>query len=327
MLQFALATCWRATPSSAQCATNLTAPGLCSIGEIKPSEVPMGIDGIALCERIGGKCDRHAPGGVAECCLHNTITTTNDLEGLPALPKPHYSWPLPAEYRSSARGFRNGVVADYVRIIGTCPLDGNALESDVLTCVELCQASTWPDLCIGLNYSPYFGSAAHYRDEIATGQYPKLLQNITAWLRAANRRVRLGAAAATRPVDARHVGLGAVMLDGETIDCNANAFPNSTQQRDYIYGASKQHFPAAAVEWYNRGGVQYTEETGWMGPGGSESNLKWNHFSLNEKGDSFSCSLYAIDQLWMMRETVRERWSCFFMDCLSLASIPLPSHA
>ena len=51
--------------------------------------------------------------------------------------------------------------------------------------------------------------------------------------------------------------------------------------------------------------MQYTETNRWAGPAGSEANLLWNHFTLRERGDSFSLSLYSINQFWTTRESMR----------------------
>ena len=71
------------------------------------------------------------------------------------------------------------------------------------------------------------------------------------WLRDANRR-------ATPQTAGAAVGVGALLLDSETIDCNTAVFPRAVEQLNYIYDASVAAFPDASVEWYNRGGVAYS---------------------------------------------------------------------
>ena len=234
--------------SAAQCATNATVPGLCTAQPFSASSMPLGVTGDELCARVGGACSNTT--AVPTCCLHLALTT-NDLKGLPPLPKPHYSWPIPDGYLNASHAFLDGLIADFVRITGGCSISvEGATQATVETCVQLCQASRWPGRCIGLNYSPYFGRAPHYRNE-SGGRYPRLLASLRGWLHEANRR-------ATPQTAGAAVGVGALLLDSETIDCNTAVFPRAVEQLNYIYDASVAAFPDASVEWYNRGGVAYS---------------------------------------------------------------------
>jgi hypothetical protein len=97
---------------------------------------------------------------------------SNPLQGLPALHKPHYSWPFPAGTLSNeSEWFRRGTLHDYVRITGSCPIavDRTTL-AEIEMCAALCVAAARnPQRCIALNFSPWYGPNFPGSDPTVTG--------------------------------------------------------------------------------------------------------------------------------------------------------------
>ena len=96
------------------------------------------------------------------------------------------------------------------------------------------------------------------------------------------------------------IAIGAVLFDSERFHVRADDVPWN-QAIDAKYDAAtkvvRKIFPKVRLEWYARGAVQPSaSDTGW-------SNS--THFSLNEKGESFGCSLYRVPEIGYTRETFR----------------------
>lgn len=162
-----------------------------------------------------------------------------------------------------------------------------------------------PTACIALNYSPWYakfpGSDPTVTGPAETAElefYTALLRNVTIWLKQCP--------------DCGAAGVGAVLLDSEKFSVSPDS-PSAvsaavTRKCDLIFNATSAAFPAARVEWYNRGTVSLSYTYGWVGPIDAPASLvrkQWNHFTLNERGDTFSCSLYNLRDLYLMRETYR----------------------
>eukprot|EP01050_Picozoa_sp_SAG11_P031044 SAG11_NODE_9457_length_910_cov_0.834772_1_plen_147_part_01 len=70
------------------------------------------------------------------------LVRTNPLKELEPLQKTHHSWGLPNIYLNSSAGLAGGVVYDYVRITGSCPINlVDATEFAVQSCVKICHAT------------------------------------------------------------------------------------------------------------------------------------------------------------------------------------------
>ena len=90
---------------------------------------------------------------------------SNPLKMLKPLTKPHHSWYVPSEYLSnSSLNFLDGLVHDYVRITGSCPIRLlDASSTTVQTCVNICQAvaeqrqkAGVAPASIAINWSPWY---------------------------------------------------------------------------------------------------------------------------------------------------------------------------
>lgn len=128
--------------------------------------------------------------------------------------------------------------------------------------------------------------------------YTALLTNVSTWL---------GGCADCTPA-----GIGAVLLDSEKFSTSpttpAAVSVALTRKCDLIFNLTTVAFAHARVEWYARGSVSRSGTYGWTGPIGASAALvqkQWNHYTLNEQGSTYSCSLYGIRDLFLMRETYR----------------------
>jgi hypothetical protein len=234
------------------------------------------------------------------------VLQSNPLKSLPALAKPHYSWPFPPSYlRNSSVSFIDGFIGDYVRITHSCPLSASSSQIEVETCAFWCLAkASLPSRCIAINFSPWY----HFfpgHDPTVTGPpekaelsyYRNLLTNVSGWLSKAS---------------ASRVGIGAFLLDQEKFDWSPSV-PSAwrsalTRKDDLVTNLSLSFAPAARIERYNRGSVSWSPTYGWVGPEGAPAGLVdkvWGHYSLDEIGETYSCSIYNIRDLYLMRETYR----------------------
>lgn len=219
------------------------------------------------------------------------------LGDLKPLPKVHYSWPLPNELLDNPDDPR---LIEYVRISHAACFSGEwATRRHVETAVRVCKRvnAGGPTLpaSIAINYSPWhreFGKdlpptdtgstekaeVARFRDRITT---------IKQWLADANREQ-----------DAE-IRVTAILLDSERLyvkpgDAAWNAA--ITAKYDLIHEIGKELFPEARIEWYGRGVEESANESGW-------SPYPWNTFE--NKAATFSCSLYRVAEIGVMRETFR----------------------
>jgi hypothetical protein len=248
------------------------------------------------------------------------ILDANPLKGLPALRRPHLSWPFPEPGNLNGKGprggylsnsstaFLDGFLHDFVRVTGSCPLGlSHTTQLEVATCAALCHINAAePSKCIAVNYSPWYAkfpgsdpTVTGATEDAEMAYYTGLLGSVSAWLATAEH----GSA----------VGIGAFLLDQEKFsaspDTPAGTVKALTRKCDLIYNASMDRFPRARVEWYNRGGVSWSPTYGWIGPAGgvvaADIDKQWSHFTMDELGSSVSVSIYNIRELWLMREVYR----------------------
>ena len=232
------------------------------------------------------------------CCLDcdaaGAVVTMNPLKNLSALPKTHYSWPIPQQYlASSAPDFIDGLMHDYVRITGACSLTldvstGGLNRSALRVCAEICDAvaparlaAQLPAPAINVNYSPWYkhfpgtdptvGGAA---EQAELASYKALLAELKAWLPAAGRG---------------KTTLGAVLLDSEKFTYSASsslAYRQAlTRKHDLIWNATRRTFPTVRIELYDRGAVSK-----W------DTMPTWaisSYYTLEEQGESLS-STYCM---------------------------------
>jgi len=222
----------------------------------------------------------------------------NKLSTLPALPKPHHSWPLPAGIAQT----QPQVYLDFVRITHSAPLDVlYSTQSDVESAVEACasaMASGTP-ASVAVNFSPWTvdlgwptGTAPTVEGSLestAMQLYNIRATNVSQWLQQAN------------SAHQTNVSVGVVMIDSESFELNESQPFDSpwnsaiTRKHNLVYNATVAAFPDAVVEWYSRGAViRSSSPTGW-----SQTTL----FTLEEQGSTFGVSLYSVADLGYTRES------------------------
>jgi hypothetical protein len=240
------------------------------------------------------------------CCLDcgaaGAVMTMNPLKNLSALPKTHYSWPIPVQYlASSAPDFIDGLMHDYVRITGACSLTldastGGLNRSALSVCAEICDAvaparlaAELPAPTINVNYSPWYKhfpgtdpTVGGTAEQAELASYAAVLAELKAWLPAA------GTGQTT---------LGAVLLDSEKFKYTSSSSPAYrqalTRKHDLIWNATRVSFPTVRIELYDRGAVSKwdTAPTWAVSP----------YYTLEERGESLSLSLYTVPEIWNMR--------------------------
>jgi hypothetical protein len=232
------------------------------------------------------------------------------LAGLPPLPKPHHSW------LSTDPTFANAtdpLTRDVVRITGSCPVyacfgDRSSCHAPSHPCsndtagraaVEACVALSAPvNATIAINYSPWYcvyrGNDPTARTKDALADTARELQlwstnlgKIKSWLGG-------------------RVPVSAVLLDSEKFECthpNPDGCSNQTvwaamdEKHDLFFNATKAAFPHASVELFGHGGARF------RGISAGSFSTTSTKFSLRERSDTFSVSLYGPSELGYTRET------------------------
>jgi hypothetical protein len=228
--------------------------------------------------------------------------SSNPLKDLPALPKVHYSWPIPSYFLRADPTFLDGLMHDFVRVTGTCAppsisetLNRSAFEACAAICAAVApvraQAGLSPPT-ITLQYDPWQTSHFPSKDVLVTGAaeqaelefYHAQLTRVHTWL--ANSSIQVSA----------------VLLDSEKfhlgwppVGTNETYRRALTRKHDLMYNTTRAVYPRVAIEMYNRGAV-----------------VKWDEFAavwgqdqaytLEELGESFAVSLYTVPEIWSMRE-------------------------
>lgn len=222
-------------------------------------------------------------------------TVVSWMKELEPLPKVHYSWPLP--YKSIS----DEVLFEYVRLTHAASLSGEwsqpeQIERAVDVCRRVNAGKPKIPASIGVNYSVWhrrFG-----KDLPPTDTGPTHDEELK-YLRSRMLAIRDGLAAANTQQQSE-IAVTAILFDSEHFhtkkdDAQWNAA--ITQKYDAAYDIVREYFPTARIEWYARGAVQPgASATGW-----SEAA----YFALDEKGESFGCSLYQVPEIGYTREIFR----------------------
>jgi hypothetical protein len=182
--------------------------------------------------------------------------TDNLLKGLPALPKPHYSWPLPGLFLADVE-HADGVLIDFARITSSVPLDLTYMASadrgwdTVQVAVQACHRAT-PNCTLAINYSPWqrWPNANDEPDPTLRGppeaaelaHYRAGLANVSRLVLTAN--AELGS----------DVRVGALLIDSEVFESDW-WFPPSyhdavARKHELIFNCSRAAFPEAATLFY-----------------------------------------------------------------------------
>jgi hypothetical protein len=217
------------------------------------------------------------------------------LKELKPLPKVHYSWALPLP------GISNQQLVEYARITHAVSLSGEwvqtrDIERAVLTCKMVNVKTPKIPASIGINFSVWHRKFGKDLPPTDTGP--------THWAELSHLRSRLETvrdtvAAANRKYSAK-VAVTALLVDSERFHRQPdNPVWNQamTAKYDATHEIIRAVFPGVRVDYYARGA--------WH-PGASPSG--WSeakYFTLDEKGDSFGCSLYHGPEVGYTREIFR----------------------
>jgi hypothetical protein len=218
--------------------------------------------------------------------------TLAQLRELKPLPKVHYSWPAPWEKLD------DDLLYEYVRLTHAISVAGEwTKQNEIDLAVNICQKvnATKPKIpaSIGINYSVWhrrFG-----KDLPPTDIGPTHQQELD-YLTSRMQTVRDAVDAANKKRGA-NVVVSAVLFDSERFQTKpGDEVWNKAIDDKYnaAYDIVRSFFPDVRIEWYGRGGIHPgASPTGW-----SEAN----YFSLNEKGETFGCSLYSVPEIGYTRE-------------------------
>lgn len=219
----------------------------------------------------------------------------SQLRQLKPLPKVHYSWALPLDKLSDE------LLYEYVRLTHAASLSAEWCKPENIDrCVAICKKvnMTHPDIpaSIGMNYSVWhcrFGKELPPTDigpthEAELDHLQERMVAIRNQLEASNQR------------HATTIAVSAILFDSERFDTRVdNVAWNKaiTDKYNACFDIVQKLFPKVHVEWYARGAIQ---------PGASATG--WNQttcFALDEKGESFGCSLYQVPEIGYTREIFR----------------------
>eukprot|EP01052_Picozoa_sp_SAG31_P005379 SAG31_NODE_236_length_19594_cov_7.018620_5_plen_412_part_00 len=264
--------------------------------------------------------------------------SSNPLRGLPALPKPHYSWPLPGLFLADV-GHADGVLVDFARVTHSIPLDLTYMAGQnkgwemVAVAVEACHRAG-PNCTLAINYSPWQNwpnandepdpTLRGAAEEAELAHFRTSLSNTTHWIRVAN--AELGA----------NVRVGALLLDSEIFEADY-WFPPSyydavSRKHELIYNCSISAFPKATTLFYAYGAAHRITYR-WGGPEPPKPDplrrglpAGWrrdNRFTLREHlgGSPFTTELYSVPEQQEMRELFKASAAL----ATSLANGPGPS--
>jgi hypothetical protein len=217
------------------------------------------------------------------------------MKELKPLPKVHYSWPLPYKTISDE------VLFEYVRLAHAASLSGEwSSPEQIDRAVEVCQrvnaAKPKIPASIGVNYSVWH---RRFGKELPPTDTGRTHEAELSYLRSRMEAIRDGLAAANAKHGA-NVAVTAVLFDSERFhtkkdDAKWNAA--ITQKYNAAYDVVRDVFPKVRVEWYARGAIHPgASATGW-----SQST----YFTLDEKWETFGCSLYQVPEIGYTREIVR----------------------
>lgn len=211
------------------------------------------------------------------------------------LQKVHYSWPLPYDK------ITDEVLCEYARLTHALSLSGEWCQPEQIDrAVQICQRvnQTKPGVqgSLGLNFSVW-----HRRFDKKLPPTDVGPTHVTEleYLKTRMEWVRDQLAAANKTHGAR-VEVSAALVDSEHFHTKPDdAVWNQaiTDKYNAAYDTIRGVFPVIRSEWYARGAVHLgASPTGW-----SQST----YFVLDEKGDSFGCSLYQVPEIGNTREIYR----------------------
>lgn len=214
---------------------------------------------------------------------------------LSPLPKIHYSFPI------SLNKVSDELLFEYTRLSHAISLSGEwGKPEQVDRAVRICKQvnATKPKIpaSLAVNYSVWhrhFGKDLPPTEKGPT--HDAELQN----LKTKMEMFRNALATANKKYET-NIKMTAVLFDSEhfhTRPDDAAWNKAITEKYDAAYDIVHQIFPKARIEWYARGAVHPgASPTGWSTA---------SYFALDEKGESFGCSLYQVPEIGYTREIFR----------------------
>ncbi len=214
------------------------------------------------------------------------------LKDLKPLSKVHYSYPLPFEKISDELLFEYARITQAISISGEWNKEKD-IDRSVYTSLKINKINPEMPVSIGINYSIWhrrFGKELPPNDTGKTHQEELTLlkekfELIQERLIKANKKYK------------GNIKVSRILFDSERFHIkkdDANWNEAITAKYDHATKIVKDIFPRAKIDWYGRGAVQQ----GASGTGWDTSDF----FSLKEKGDNFSCSLYRLPEIGVTRE-------------------------
>lgn len=272
----------------------------------------------------------------------------NPLRGMPALPKLHYAYPFPnkrwtpghIDFWNSDPSFLGGLMVDFVRITGSCPVDTPALacwtepscrndypdaleafRNMTIACIELCKAVQpsraqhgLPPAALHLSMNPWqnpnvwpAGTAGN--NPALTGAVERnYFSNMTAVLGVvANLCREHGGTVRAALIDAERF-----LLKSEE-SCNSSLMRRAiTRKHDLLFNATRGAFPGIEIYRFQRGAVQKLMMLGEVNPWRicSEQNRCSERcpvaYTGNEEGTDFNVAIYQVQEIEAMREKFRK---------------------
>lgn len=213
-----------------------------------------------------------------------------DLQALTALRLVHHSWPLQPVATPTLLS-DTGLLTQYLRMTKSMPISLDfTTQTTVNTLFQYAETAT--EVC--LTTSPYATMLANNRDANYWGtdfntDYDQLRSRVTSvksWL------------ATARTTYSRTGTVTLVVVDAELFDTATDNAASLDAKYDWVYDYLLEQFPSAVILFYNRGRELYA--------GANTLYRDAPHFTFNEQGAYYSCSLYTPAEWRLCQETYRE---------------------
>ena len=224
------------------------------------------------------------------------------MKQLKPLPKVHYSWPLAIVEKDRAKQTeRNKLLYEYVRLTHALSLRGEtASPREIDQAVDICNRvnTTNPKqvASLGINFSVWH---RRFDKELPPTDFGSSHKSEMDFLRKRMTQIRNSVASANLRNRA-NVKVTAILFDSERFVTKSNdEVWNAaiTRKHNEAYDVVKSIFPDARIEWYARGAIhRAASDSGWA---------RTRYTTLDEKGESFGCSLYYVPENESTRKVFR----------------------
>ncbi|MGD8451005.1 MAG: hypothetical protein PVJ57_04235 [Phycisphaerae bacterium] len=225
-----------------------------------------------------------------------------DLRACKPLRKVHYWWPTRPGWPVAVD---NALAYEIVRLTGTYNLYPRWTEAaDTRRAVSICQRvteRTGRQTSIGLHCAPWVNWDRKEAPTNTGRAQEAEVQRISDLLKQAREQLQ----AANKQLDTK-IQVSAILFDSEVLNPKRGTSPEANAwnaaidaKYNLVYDAAKAVFPEAIIVWYSRGGVTPSADpSGWR-------HSSQRYFTMNERGDCWSISLYRIWEIGETRESFR----------------------